>query len=150
MGKKFEMKTREQEKQYRRQAGVKELLNGDFQVQSFLQVSVPTTTGAQFIVGAHPSFQFPNKTQPCFPYDGHKDSLPSKHSYVKSPSPFQEGTAMGWPRQVPGQGQPRGWPQTPVQPPGSRAVGGLCNVSELCFVLLSNHFFWLHLFLVSP
>lgn len=44
--KKVEMETREQEKQYRRQAEVKEVLNGDLQVQSFLQVSKSTTTGA--------------------------------------------------------------------------------------------------------
>lgn len=30
-----------------------------------------------------------------------------------------------------------------------QSCGGLCNVSQLGFVLLSNHFFWLHLFLVN-
>lgn len=97
--------------------------------------------------------RFSNKAQPCFPHDGHKDFFPSQPSYMKSPSPFQEGTVLGWgqrgwPRQVPRQGQPQAWPQNPA--PESRAVGALCNTSELCFVLLSNHFFWLHLFPVNP
>lgn len=98
--KKLEMKTREQKKQHRRQVGVKLLLNSDLEVKSFLQVENPLQQEQNSLWGP----RFSSKAQPCFPNDGHKgDFFLSKHSYIRSPSPFQEGTVLGG---GPRQGQP--------------------------------------------